>query len=225
MNVNVVLLNGESVSEELGHLVLSQLNQLGSLSGEVSKLTMWLSGVCLRIYECKQAQFLKAPITSVEKWHGSGHVLIVAVDEASRQLVGYLKYGRKDLYFYSRQGAVRQLERCLCLLDFYVLAEQQRGGVGRRLCDQMLLTEAVAPHQVAYDRPSPKLLPFLLRHYQLSNPDAQPNKYTIFPGFLPDDMRWKNTRILLRIRLLYLLYTSNNSKQQLENNNATKRVN
>ncbi|RYY86961.1 GNAT family N-acetyltransferase [archaeon] len=38
-----------------------------------------------------------------------------------------------------------------------------------------------SPGQVAYDRPSPKLIPFLHKHYDLHQPDLQPNRYTIFP--------------------------------------------
>jgi len=32
----------------------------------------------------------------------------------------------------------------------------------------------------AYDRPSPKLIPFLKKHYNLINHDLQPNKYAIY---------------------------------------------
>lgn len=107
----------------------------------------------------------------------------------AQRLAGYLRYGRKDLYFYSRKGVVRPFERCLCLLDFYVLETMQRGGLGKALCDAMLTGESALPHEIAYDRPSPKLLPFLGKHYALIGADAQPNKFTIFPGFLPADMR------------------------------------
>lgn len=123
------------------------------------------------------------------KWRGTDHVVVVAVDVRGRRLVGYLKYGRKDLYFYSRRGVVRPFEQCLCLLDFYVLEAMQRGGLGRALCDAMLSGEGARPHEIAYDRPSPKLLPFLDKHYALTGADAQPNRFTIFAGFLPADQR------------------------------------
>lgn len=128
----------------------------------------------------------------MEKWRSSDHILLCAVDMSIHKLLGYLKYGFKDLFFYSSKGALRQF-RSPCLLDFYVLSDNQRSGLGKKLFDQMLACESqLAPNNFAYDRPSPKLLPFLLKHYQLSSPDAQPNNYTIYPGFLPADMRWQD---------------------------------
>lgn len=40
------------------------------------------------------------------------------------------------------------------------------------------------PIRLAYDRPSPKLVSFLARHFQLVNGDLQPNRFMIFEGFL-----------------------------------------
>ncbi len=41
----------------------------------------------------------------------------------------------------------------------------------------------LSPSQLAYDRPSPKLLSFLKKHFGLVNPDQQPNRYTIYDGY------------------------------------------
>ena len=41
----------------------------------------------------------------------------------------------------------------------------------------------IDPGTLAYDRPSPKLLSFLAKHYGLTHPDLQPNRFTIFEGF------------------------------------------
>jgi hypothetical protein len=38
--------------------------------------------------------------------------------------------------------------------------------------------------QIAYDRPSPKLVAFLARHFDLHGGDLQPNRFMIFEGFL-----------------------------------------
>lgn len=116
-------------------------------------------------------------------------MIICAVDAGSQTLLGYLKYGYKDLFFYNRRGVVRQIEHCLCLLDFFVVSELQRTGLGKLLFREFLSCEDVEPVNIAYDRPSPKLLSFLRKHYQLCNPDAQPNKYTIYPGFPLDSAR------------------------------------
>ena len=49
----------------------------------------------------------------------------------------------------------------LCVLDFYVVEGHQRGGLGKGLFDAMLRGEGQEPHQLGYDRPSPKFIGFL----------------------------------------------------------------
>lgn len=43
--------------------------------------------------------------------------------------------------------------------------------------------EGVAPTDIAYDRPSPKLKPFLRRHFGLSNCLDQPNRFMVFKEY------------------------------------------
>jgi hypothetical protein len=47
----------------------------------------------------------------------------------------------------------------------------------------MLQAEGVRPHDIAYDRPSPKLLAFLRKHYRLSNYVKQSNNYVVFDQY------------------------------------------
>lgn len=142
------------------------------------------------------AQHLTGPITSVEKMlQYPDHVLLVARD-SSGVMVGYLKYGHKDLFFYNKKGKVKEYPSTLCLLDFYVMHSIQRQGCGIMLFKEFLAQAEIefnrtaraggvtfGPHLFAYDRPSPKLLAFMKKHYGLNKPDLQPNKYTIFEGF------------------------------------------
>jgi alpha-tubulin N-acetyltransferase 1 len=95
-----------------------------------------------------------------------------------------LKFGYKDLFFYTAKGAVIQSQKCMCLLDFYVHRTVQRQGIGKQLFDYFIDIVQIPSEFIAYDRPSPKLLPFLARHYALTNGNAQPNRYTIFPPLL-----------------------------------------
>jgi GNAT superfamily N-acetyltransferase len=53
----------------------------------------------------------------------------------------------------------------LCVLDFYVHESMQRAGLGRQLMETMLQDANLPAHACAYDRPSPKLLQFLKKHY------------------------------------------------------------
>ena len=144
-----------------------------------------------------EAQFLKGPITTIEKLREApDHVLITVnqyleIDEAGEEggkntgrILGYLKYGLKNLYFYRKNGQVEE-RMSVSLLDFYVSEAFQRNGLGLMLFEHFLtLTNTSHPCKVAYDRPSPKLLSFLSKHFSLTNPDAQPNRYTIYEGFL-----------------------------------------
>jgi len=43
----------------------------------------------------------------------------------------------------------------------------QRGGYGKQLFEKMLVEEGVSPERLGYDRPSPKLISFLNKHYGL----------------------------------------------------------
>jgi alpha-tubulin N-acetyltransferase 1 len=69
------------------------------------------------------------------------------------------------------------------VLDFYVHESCQRAGIGRSLFDYMLSVQRLSPEQLAYDRPSPKLLGFLWKHYGLQAGPPQANHFVIFPGF------------------------------------------
>lgn len=71
----------------------------------------------------------------------------------------------------------------LCVLDFYVGENCQRKGYGRRLFDFMLTMENQNPHLLAYDRPSPKLLNFVHKLYNLNDYIPQNNNFVIFKEF------------------------------------------
>ena len=71
----------------------------------------------------------------------------------------------------------------LCVLDFYVQESRQRSGCGKALFEYMLNDQKFEPKFMAVDRPSPKLLAFLRKHYNLAKPIPQVNNYVIFDGF------------------------------------------
>jgi hypothetical protein len=71
----------------------------------------------------------------------------------------------------------------LCVLDFYIHENYQRLGYGKILFDYMLSVEMVSPHQLAYDRPSPKMLAFLKKNFALSDHMPQANNYVVYREF------------------------------------------
>lgn len=70
-----------------------------------------------------------------------------------------------------------------CVLDFYIHESVQRTGLGKQLFEAMLENESLQAHQLAYDKPSKKLLGFLKKHYNLANFVPQNNNFVIFQQF------------------------------------------
>ncbi|KAF3707812.1 Alpha-tubulin N-acetyltransferase 1 [Channa argus] len=81
-----------------------------------------------------------------------------------------------------RQGVHIEAEP-LCVLDFYVAENLQRHGYGLELFDFMLQHKNLEPVTMAYDRPSPKFLSFLAKHYCLTESVPQVNNFVVFEGF------------------------------------------
>ena len=66
--------------------------------------------------------------------------------------MGYKKLFLRDKFFNYHEVTP------LCVLDFYVHESTQRQGIGKKLFDYMLKFEKKTPQELAYDRPSPKLI-------------------------------------------------------------------
>merc|ERR1719353_1713836 len=75
----------------------------------------------------------------------------------------------------------------LSVLDFYVNEAVQRTGFGRLLFEKMLEAEKTTAARLAYDRPSPKLLGFLRKHYSLSAYTPQNNNFVVFNRYFEND--------------------------------------
>ncbi|XP_040588122.1 alpha-tubulin N-acetyltransferase 1 isoform X8 [Mesocricetus auratus] len=134
-----------------------------------------------------KAQRLPAPITSASRMQSNRHVVYILKDTSARPagkgaILGFLKVGYKKLFVLDDREAHNEVEP-LCILDFYIHESVQRHGHGRELFQHMLQKERVEPHQLAIDRPSPKLLKFLNKHYNLETTVPQVNNFVIFEGF------------------------------------------
>ncbi|XP_073080354.1 alpha-tubulin N-acetyltransferase 1 isoform X5 [Manis javanica] len=134
-----------------------------------------------------KAQHLSAPITSASRMQSNRHVMYVLKDTSVRPagkgaIIGFLKVGYKKLFVLDDREAHNEVEP-LCILDFYIHESLQRHGHGQELFQYMLQKERVEPHQLAIDRPSPKLLKFLNKHYNLESTVPQVNNFVIFEGF------------------------------------------
>lgn len=138
------------------------------------------------------AQGLKKPITYGSAASLLGQRIYLCVED--KRALGFLKVGPKRLFVSAPplaaartnstgvQDAFKEVNP-LCVLDFYVHESCQRSGLGKRLFDTMLEQERVSPVQLAYDRPSPKLLAFLRKHCGLSRYQPQNNNFVIFDEY------------------------------------------
>ncbi|KAM8882959.1 alpha-tubulin N-acetyltransferase 1 isoform 1-T1 [Synchiropus picturatus] len=133
-----------------------------------------------------QAQNLPAPITSASKLQCQRHQLYLLKDGDANGgngvILGYLKIGSKKLFLLDRQGVHVEAEP-ECALDFYVAESMQRNGYGLELFNFMLQHKSLEPARMAYDRPSPKFLSFLAKHYCLNQSVPQVNNFVVFESF------------------------------------------
>lgn len=108
---------------------------------------------------------------------------------AGQTVLGLLKTGPKKLFVVksSNDGLVEINPQCV--LDFYIVEGKQRAGLGRSLFETMLEREDVTPEKLAYDRPSPKLLGFLQKHFGLSRYAAQNNNFVVFDAYFESQRR------------------------------------
>jgi alpha-tubulin N-acetyltransferase 1 len=128
-----------------------------------------------------QAQGLGAVITTVRKMmHTDQRVYIHRSDRA---INGMIKVGRKNLFIRDNASGKMHEINPLCVLDFYVHESVQRGGIGKQLFEEMLGKERLDPSEFGYDRPSPKLMGFLRKHYGLVDFDHQPNNFVVFKQY------------------------------------------
>jgi len=145
------------------------------------------------------AQGLRQPITSGMKlrMHNDHYVYLLIDREGTSSptpttsstngtLLGMLKVGHKNLFLLDERGQQKEMSP-LCVLDFYVHESHQRSGFGKRLFEHMLEDMHVTqPKHLAIDRPSPKLVHFLSKHYGLDAHIRQTNNYVIYQGFFTD---------------------------------------
>ena len=160
-----------------------------------------------------RAQGLYIPITTLNKLMQSKHTLYLLKEEPSNsgkdksKVVGILKTGKKHLFLTDMTGRMHEVT-ANCVLDFYVHESRQRSGYGKKLFEIMLQEEVRQPSLMAYDRPSPKLLGFLNKHYNLAQPIKQANNYVVFSAFFNKEHSSQTSN-----------HNSENTRTQVKTNN------
>lgn len=136
------------------------------------------------------AQGLRKPVTFGSASLLGSQRIYMLVD--GNFALGFLKVGTKKLFvqppsrhmpaYADVQGAFKEIEP-LCALDFYVHESCQRMGCGLTIFEGMLSQEGVHPARLGYDRPSPKLLAFLEKHFALKKFQPQNNNFVVFDSY------------------------------------------
>ncbi|CAM9761924.1 unnamed protein product [Scytosiphon promiscuus] len=127
-----------------------------------------------------KAQQQTTLLTAADKFRESADIVYVACDSTGGIMQGFLRLGQKYLFLYPDGNAPMIERNTTCLLDFYVHESVQRKGIGLELFRSALKEERLSPTEIAYDRPSPKLKPFLAKHFGLQNCLDQPNRFMVF---------------------------------------------
>ena len=131
-----------------------------------------------------EAQGVKNQLTSLDKLMMNPEQRLYLYQSDTCR--GILKMGVKVLYLLTPAKVLKDFSP-LSVLDFYVDQPAQRRGFGLFLFEHMLRHESpgsrIDPGSLAYDRPSPKLVAFLARHYGLTPPLEQANRFVIFDEF------------------------------------------
>lgn len=157
----------------------------GDLRGLGLELETLRHAVDVMGHRSARAQGRGAPITSLDKLRASDHRLYVRVKAGERGktvVMGILKVGAKNLFIRRESGEFSEIQPT-CVLDFYVHESCQRQGVGRALFEHFLEGEGRDPEKLAYDRPSPKLIGFLRKHYGLVDYLPQANNFVVFKRY------------------------------------------
>jgi len=63
------------------------------------------------------------------------------------------------------------------------------------LFEAMLVAEDREARSLAYDRPSPKMLPFLRKHYGLRDYNEQPNNFVVFDDYFENGAPLRRTEV------------------------------
>ena len=130
-----------------------------------------------------RAQGLPSIITtSTRLWTSDNRLYIKA---EGNKAIGILKVGPRKLFIRNDFGQLKEIFP-LCVLDFYVHESVQRGGQGKMIFEKMLEHEGVRPEKLGYDRPSPKLLGFLAKHYGLKRYVPQNNNFVVYSQYFED---------------------------------------
>ncbi|KAG4106051.1 hypothetical protein H8356DRAFT_1630709 [Neocallimastix lanati (nom. inval.)] len=132
--------------------------------------------------ESAKWQDLKYPITTLDILENHAEQILYIICGKDNEIIGYLKVGRKKLYLYDKTGSCHE-SMPLSVLDFLITTVHQKKGIGHYLFEYVLKKENADVSNIAYDRPSKRLISFLKKFYNFSKDIPQYNNFMIFENF------------------------------------------
>ncbi|KAJ3160407.1 Alpha-tubulin N-acetyltransferase 1 [Geranomyces michiganensis] len=174
----------ERVMEIIDELGVASAKAQG-LRGPVTTSTKLCASPTHRVYLMKHEAPIEPPPPLPDpafEYQGLSDAPPRMVRRKRSLVIGMIKVGIKNLFLVDEYGRQLQISP-LCVLDFYIHENYQRKGCGRELFDYMLTIEMQRPGHLAYDRPSPKLLGFLRKHYGLVDYIPQPNNFVVYKEY------------------------------------------
>eukprot|EP00898_Chlorokybus_atmophyticus_P008081 jgi/Chlat1/8274/Chrsp78S07696 len=158
-----------SLTREQQIIMRDLIDTMGALSSRAQNLPKVITDFA-RVWSMPQRLYLvAAPAGAIPGARGKKGVSIL----------GLLKVGPKKLFIRTRGQDLKEIDP-LCVLDFYVHESQQRLGLGHYLFEHFLQQENVHPASLGYDKPSPKLIGFMAKHYGLKDFVPQMNHFVVY---------------------------------------------
>ena len=127
-----------------------------------------------------QAQRLPQTITCASKFWNTDNKIFIRAE--GNRVIGFIKSGKRNLFYRNFGGQIKEIKP-VCVLDFYVHENVQRGGHGKDLFDLMLEMYKAHPAKLGYDRPSEKLIAFCAKHFGLKKFVPQNNNFVVFDAY------------------------------------------
>ena len=118
--------------------------------------------------------------TNSHKFFTSYDRLFIKVEK--NKIVGFLRTGQRKLFLKDDSNNYTN-DFPICVIDFFVNRQFERLGHGKQLFDKMIIFEKVKPHELAYDRLTPKMIKFLNKHYLLNSYIIQNNGFVVFTSY------------------------------------------
>eukprot|EP00049_Salpingoeca_infusionum_P019044 m.359889 g.359889 ORF g.359889 m.359889 type:complete len:238 (+) comp18794_c0_seq1:109-822(+) len=129
-----------------------------------------------------KVQGLGKPVTSVQVLDTTDQVLYILSETATNTPVGLIKLGNKHLFMMDPTFTLHEMD-IMCVLDFFILPDRQRGGLGRLLFDFALEDNGLSAVEVAIDAPSAMFRAFLKKHFTLHLFQQQSNNFVLFDEY------------------------------------------